>query len=103
MAKFELPIYNAITGELEKTHKRNFMPVSLYIRFQEYAEKVEKNQDKMSEKQFFVDLKKLYLEMFPELTSEEYDNQTDVAKNMILFQYVLDVAKQIQGGDSKNV
>jgi len=101
MAKFELPIYDAITGEVVKTHKRNFMPVNLYIRFQALAEKIGAEKMK-SDKDMFDALEGLFLETFPEMTSEEYRNQTDIAEVLIMFKDILDKSTQIQSGDSKN-
>ena len=39
MAKFELSVFNPTTGEKILTHKRDFMPVNLYIKFQKYSER----------------------------------------------------------------
>lgn len=102
MAKFELPIYDITTGEVVYTHKRNFMPVGLYIRFQEFAEKTTSEKFK-SDKDFFKALQPLFLETFPDLTEDEYLNQTDIAQVLIMFRDILDKSTEISdGGNSKN-
>lgn len=102
MAKFELPVYNCVTGEVEKTCKRGFMPVSLYIRFQEFSDKVTGEKFK-SDKEFFVAMKDLFLEMFPDMTEAEYLNQTDVAQVLALFGKIINKSTELETGDSKNV
>lgn len=101
MAKFELPVYNVTTGDIEKTYKRNFMPVDLYVRYQAFSEKVTSDKFK-SDKDFFVELKDLFLETFPEMTAEEYLNQTDVAEVVNMFGDIINKATQFSTGDSKN-
>lgn len=101
MAKFELPIYDATTGEVIKTHKRNFMPVNLYIRYQAFAEKLGADKVK-SDKDMFFAMKELFLETFPELTEEEYLNQTDIAEVLVMLRDILEKSTQIASGDSKN-
>lgn len=101
MSKFELPIYDVVTGEVAKTYKRNFMPVNLYIRFNQLAEKI--GADKLKgDKDMFFALEELFRETFPELTSDEYRNQTDIAQVLLMFRDILDVSKQIESGNSKN-
>lgn len=101
MAKFELPVYNVTTGEIEKTHQRNFMPVDLYIRFQAFSEKVAGNEFE-TDRDFFVELKPLFLETFPELTADEYMNQTDVAEVIKMFSDIIRKATEFSTGNSKN-
>ena len=101
MAKFELPIYDAQTGEIVKTHTRNFMPVNLYIRFQKLAEKIGADKVK-SDEEMFCALQELFLELFPEMTKDEYLNQTDIAEVLIIWANVLQKSTQIDSGDSKN-
>ena len=101
MAKFELKIHDTQTGEIVKTHKSGFVPVGLYIKFQQLSEKIIK--DKVgSDAEMFELLKDLFREMFPELSSDEYDNQTDVAEILMMFREILDKSTQILPGDSKN-
>ena len=102
MAKFELPIYDAKTGDVFKTVKRNFMPSGLFIRFQKVAEKISGDTVKSDEEMFNM-LEDLFLEMFPDLTKEEYRNQTDIAEILMLWAAVLNKSTQIADGDSKNV
>lgn len=101
MAKFELPLYDAATGEVTKTLKRNFMPVNLYIRFQALAEKIGAEKMK-SDREMFVALEGLFRETFPDLTAEEYQNNTDIADVLIMFRDILEKSTQISSGDSKN-
>lgn len=102
MAKFELSVYDATTEEVIKVHKRNFMPVSLYIRFQQLAEKLEANKVK-SDAEMFAALKDLFCETFPELTEKEYNEQTDIAEVLIMFRDILEKSTHIAtAGDSKN-
>lgn len=101
MAKFELPIYNAETGEVEKIYKRDFMPVALYVRFQKLSEKVMADKVK-SDEEMFITLKDLFVETFPELTEEEYQNNTDVSEVLKVWRAVLEKSTSIESGDSKN-
>ena len=101
MAKFELPIYDATSGEVVKTHQRNFMPVNLYIRFQKLAEKLGSDKVK-SDQEMFNLLEELFIETFPNLTKEEYQNQTDIAEVLLIWKAVLEKSTQIAEGDSKN-
>lgn len=101
MAKFELSIHDATTEEVVKTHKRNFMPVSLYIKYQQLAEKLSADKIKSDADMFFA-LKELFCETFPELTEDEYLNQTDIAEVLIMFRDILDKSTKISSGDSKN-
>lgn len=100
MAKFELSVYDAKTGDVEKVCKRNFMPVSLYIRFQQLSEKVVANKIG-SDSDLFNALKPLFLETFPELTEDDYTSGTDVAEVLVMFRDIIDKSTQI-GGNSKN-
>ena len=101
MAKFELPIYDMKTEKVVKTHKRNFMPVDLYIRYQQLSEKITTDKIK-SDAEMFCLLKDLFLETFPELTEEEYLNQTDIAGVLLMFRDILDKSTQFAAGNSKN-
>lgn len=101
MAKFELPIYDPQTGEVVKTHKRNFMPVNLYIRFQKLAEKIGADKVK-SDEEMFRALQELFLETFPDMTKEEYLNQTDIAEVLVVWANVLNKSTELASGDSKN-
>ncbi len=101
MAKFELPIYDAMTGEIVKTHQRNFMPVNLYIRFQKLAEKIGADKVK-TDKELFDSLEELFLETFPAMTKEEYQTQTDIAEVLTMWAAILEKSTKIAEGDSKN-
>lgn len=101
MAKFELSIYNTKTGEVEKTYQRNFMPVSLFIKFQKFSEEVTANKIE-SDEIFYKKLKNLFTELFPDLTDSEYQNQTDAAEVIALFNFVLKKSTTL-GDNSKNV
>lgn len=101
MAKFELPVYNKESGDVEKTVKRGFMPVSLYVRFQQFSEKV--TSDKIdSDEKMFNGLKPLFCELFPELTEKEYLEQTDIAEVLKVFGDVINKSTEISEGNSKN-
>ena len=101
MAKFELPIFNAATGEREKMVKRVFMPVNLYVRFQQFAEGLDVEKTK-SDEEMFLALKPLFLEMFPEMTEEEYLNQVDIADVIFMLNDILEKSSRIKSGNSKN-
>jgi len=103
MAKFELPIYDVKTGEVVKTYQRNFMPVSLYIRFQKLSEKIVKDSEKMkSDEELFMLIKDLFLETFSELTEEEYMNNTDVAGVLKTWHEIMSKSATIESKSSKN-
>lgn len=101
MAKFELRVFNAETGEVEKTLQRDFMPVSLFLKFQQFSESLTGGKME-NDAAMFTALKDLYTEMFPSLTSNEYLNNTDTAEVLSLFKYVLVKATQITGATKKN-
>lgn len=102
MAKFELPIYNSVTGDVDKTVTRNFMPVNLYIRYQKLAEKVGGDKVKTDEEMFLL-LQDLFLETFPELTKDEYLNNTDIAQVLQTWANIINKSTEISDGNSKNV
>lgn len=102
MAKFELPIYNAETGEIDKTVTRGFMPVSLYVKFQKFSEKLIKDEEK-TDAEMFTELQPLFCELFTQLTKSEYLNCTDTAEVLRVYGDVMNKSTQITAGDSKNV
>lgn len=87
MAKFELSIYDD-NDNVIKTYQRNKCPVDLFLKFQQFSEKVtgEKVKD---DKTFFEGLKALILEFFPEMTEKEYTKNTDVAEIIMLFHTII--------------
>ena len=87
MAKFELSIYNE-NDEVVKTYQRNKCPVDLFLKFQQYSEKVTGDKVK-NDKEFFAGLKDLFLEFFPAMTEKEYKNNTDVAEIILLFNAII--------------
>lgn len=101
MAKFELSIYDMTTEDVVKVYKRNLMPVSLYIKFQELSEKIIANKVE-SDAEMFYALQDLFLEVFPEMTKEEYLNQTDTAEVLNMYRTIIDKSTQISSGNSKN-
>ena len=100
MAKFELPIYDA-SGKVEKTHKRDFISVSLFLKYQKLNEELLSNK-MTDDKEFLNAIKELFLETFVELTESEYDKQTDVAQVIYLFNTIVAKATKFKSGDSKN-
>ena len=101
MAKFELPIYNAETGEIAKTYKRDFMPTGLYIRFLKFSEKLVDAKLK-TDAELFLSLKDLMLETFSELTEDEYFNNTDAQSVLKVWSAILSKSATIESGKSKN-
>ena len=99
MAKYELPIHDPKTGEVTKTYQRNFMPVDLYIRFQKIGEKLADNKVKNDE-EVFKAFEELYVELFPELTKEEYRANTDVAEVLQVWNAVINKSTEIESGNS---
>lgn len=87
MAKFELSIYDE-NDNVKKTYQRNKCPVDMFLKFQQYSEKVTGEKVK-SDKEFFEGLKELFLEFFPEMTEKEYTNNTDVAEIIVLFHTII--------------
>ena len=53
--------------------------------------------------ELFLNLKDLFLEMFPELTKEEYLNQTDVGEILNTFGRILNKSTQFESDNPKNV
>ena len=101
MAKFELRVYNTQNGEVEKTVKRGFMPLAIYVRFQKLAEKAASDKYK-SDEAMYEDLREPVLDLFPELTAEEYRNNVDIAEVLQLWKRILDKSSEISDEDSKN-
>jgi hypothetical protein len=99
MAKFELPIYDE-NDRVIKTFQRNKCPVELFLKFQQYSEKVTGDKVK-SDTDFFAGLKDLFLEFFPAMTEKEYTNNTDVAEIIVLFDKIIKKATQFT--NEKNV
>lgn len=99
MAKFELNVYDKDENVI-KTHKRNKCTVELFLRFQQYSEKVTGGKVK-NDVDFFENVKSLFLEMFPNLTAEEYNNNTDVAEVIALFNDI--ITKATTFTQAKNV
>lgn len=99
MAKFELSIYNE-NDEVVKTYQRNKCPVELFLKFQQYSEKVTGNKIK-DDSEFFAGLKDLFLEFFPAMTEKEYTNNTDVAEIIVLFNAIINRATRLT--NEKNV
>lgn len=101
MAKFELPIFSAATGKRDKILRRDFMPVNLYVRFQQFAEGLDVEKTESDEVMFHA-LKPLFLELFPEMTEEEYLNQVDIGDVIFMLHDILEKSSRIKSGDSKN-
>lgn len=99
MAKFELSIYDD-NDKVIKTYQRNKCPVDLFLRFQQYSEKVTGEKVK-NDIEFFADLQGLILELFPTMTEAEYKSNTDTAEIIKLFNDVIRKATLINAG--KNV
>lgn len=101
MAKFELPIYDEKSGKVEKTHKRDFISVSLFLKYQKLNEELLSNKI-TEDKEFLNAIKELFLETFAGLTDEEYSKKTDVAQVIYLFNSIVTKATKFQSGNSKN-
>ena len=101
MAKFELPIYKEKSGKVEKTYKRDFISVSLFLKYQKINEELLANK-MLSDEEFLNALKELFLETFPDLTEEEYLNGTDVGQVIFLCNSIIRKATKFQSGNSKN-
>ena len=101
--KFELPIYDSKTGEVKKIHGRKFVPLDLYLKFEKFAEGLSENNYK-NDGEFFCDIEDLMLDLFPDMTSEEYHGNVDVGEALAVFNSVLSKSKQLpRGSSSKNV
>lgn len=98
MAKYQINIYNIETEEVEKTYSRNIIPVNLYIKFQELNERLQSEKIK-NDLEMFQAMEDLFLEAFPQLTKEEYNEKTDVAEVLIAYRDIIKKATLI---NSKN-
>ena len=98
MAKYELSTYDGNDNVL-KTYQRNKCSVELFLKFQQYSQKVTEREVK-NDVEFFKGLQELFLEMFPEMTEAEYKNKTDVAEIIVLFHTI--IAKATHMTDEKN-
>lgn len=98
MAKYELSIYDE-NDKVIKTFQRNKCSVEMFLKFQQYSQKVAESKVK-NDAEFFKGLKELFLEMFPAMTESEYKNNTDVAEVIVLFRTI--VAKATHLTDEKN-
>ena len=101
MAKFELPLYDKVSGELSKTCTRDFISVSLFLKYQKLNEELLTNKI-LKDDEFLCKVKDLFLETFSELTEEEYLNCTDVGQVIFLFNSIVAKATKFQSGNSKN-
>lgn len=101
MAKFELPIYDLKSGKIEKTYKRDFISVSLFLKYQKLNEEL--LHDKVTDDDVFLKrIKDLFLETFSDLSEVEFENQTDVGQVIMLFNSVVAKATKFESGNSKN-
>ena len=96
MAKFSLSIYDE-NDKVIKTYQRNKCPVDLFLRFQQYSEKVTGAKIN-NDIEFFAELKGLILELFPAMTETDYMNNTDTAEVIKLFNDVIHKATLISAG-----
>lgn len=101
MAKFELPIYDEKSGKQIKLCKRDFMSVSLFLKYQKLNEELLSNKI-TDDKQFLDAVKELFLDTFTEMTEQEYLNGTDVGQVIYVFNSVVQKATKFQAGNSKN-
>lgn len=100
MAKFELPIY-AKDGSLERVEKRDFVPIDLFIRFQQLAEKISDSKFK-TDKEMFDEIEKCFVEAFPNITAEELRKKVDLAQILYTVNDIVGRAARFEGS-SKNV
>lgn len=102
MAKFELKIYDPKTGDVERTVKTAFLPVGLYVRFQKFAEKWGDYDDDSAK--FFDEIKAPFLELFQDMTAEEFESKTDTNEVIRLWRKILTKATDLtdEENDSKN-
>ena len=101
MAKFELPIYDAKSGKQVKLCKRDFISVSLFLKYQKLNEELLSNKV-TDDNEFLNAVKDLFLETFSDLTEQEYLNGTDVGQVIFLFNAIVQKATKFQSGNSKN-
>lgn len=101
MAKFELPIRDVKTGEINTTIQRGFIPVGLFIKYQKFSEELIK-ANVQSDYEYFEKVEELVLETFPELTHEDYYERLDVADVLGIFKDIVTKATMISTGNSKN-
>lgn len=94
MAKFEISIYDN-NDDIIKTHKRNKCTIEMFLKFQEYSERVT-GAEVENDIAFFKGLKDLFLEFFPEMTETEYMNNTDVAEVIYLFNKIVTKATEFK-------
>ena len=99
MAKFELSIYDE-NDKVIKTFQRNKCPIDLFLKFQQYSEKVTGDKVK-NDTEFYAGLKDLFIEFFPAMNEKEYTNNVDVAEIIILFNKI--ITKATQFTNEKNV
>ena len=91
MAKFELPIIDFAKDEVKKTYERNFLPTEIYIESREISERAED----MREIELLEELCKLFERLFPELTEDEFWNNTDPAYILALYRDILTKSTKI--------
>lgn len=101
MAKFELPIYDDKSGKEVKTCKRDFISVSLFLKYQKLNEELLTNKV-LKDEDFLNAVKDLFLETFADLTEKEYLTGTDVGQVIFMFNSIVSKATKFQSGNSKN-
>ena len=101
MAKFELSVYGK-DGETVKTAKRDFVPIDLFIRCQQLAEKISEGKFETDEALFDA-LVETFAEIYPALTKDEIRNGIDLADMLYSLNDIVGRAAKFEGNSkSKN-
>ena len=98
---FKLDLYDFDKNEVIKTVERGFCPTYLYIEFEKVREEVEK--EKITSDIVIIDrLCETFLKLFPELTKEEYYNNTVIGDLMFIYGQIVNKAATITSFPRKN-
>lgn len=98
---FKLDLYDFESNKVIKTVHKAFCPTYIYIEFEKVREDVEK-QNISNDIEVVNLLCDTFLKLFPELTKEEYYNNTVIGDLMFIFGQIVNKAATITSFPRKN-
>ena len=98
---FKLNLFDFEQDKIIKTLERKFCPTYVYIEFERVREEVAKD-GKMSDITLIDKLCDTFLKFYPELTKEEYYNNTVLGDVLFIYSQVISKASALRSVSPKN-
>lgn len=98
---FKLNLFDFEKDEIIKTLEKKFCPTYIYIEFERIREEVEK-AGKMTDIELIDRLCGTFLKFFPELTKEEYYENTVLGDVLYIYAQIVSKAATLKSFSSKN-